>query len=319
MAASMRHAERTTIAGDGSSRRAFLIGGAGMLAATATATGAAEQGEPAAKIIDTHTHFWDPTRPQGIPWPPNGGPFQSLHRPILPDEYRKLAEPQGVAGTVVVEASPWLEDNQWLLDLAGKEKCIVGVVGNLNPFADDFEKQLRRFVANPLYRGIRVGHAAVAMATPEKRVERFRMLADANLELDIIGGPEVLASAATLAGEVPDLRIVINHYAHLPVKPSPAHRDALAAAARHPKVFCKVSSLPALANVDQYRPLLDALWDSFGADRLLYGSNWPVANRDAQFGAVIGLVREYFKAKGPDASRKFFHDNSQVAYASRAR
>ena len=67
-------------------------------------------------IIDTHTHFYDPSRPQGVPWP--GPENELLYRTVLPEHYRQIAEPEGVTGTVVVEASAWLDDNQWILDLA---------------------------------------------------------------------------------------------------------------------------------------------------------------------------------------------------------
>ena len=70
-------------------------------------------------VVDTHTHFYDPSRPQGVPWPPKSE--TTLYRTVLPAEFQKLAEPQGVKGTVVVEASAWVEDNQWVLDLAAND------------------------------------------------------------------------------------------------------------------------------------------------------------------------------------------------------
>src|SRR6266542_3780288 len=64
-------------------------------------------------LIDTHTHFYDPTRAEGVPWPPRDDKL--LYRTRLPKDYRALPVPRPVTGTVVVEASPWLEDNQWVL------------------------------------------------------------------------------------------------------------------------------------------------------------------------------------------------------------
>ncbi len=104
-------------------------------------------------IIDTHKHFYDPTRPEGAPWP--NPRDEVLYRRVLPEDYKALAVPQGVSGTVVVEASEWVEDNQWILDLAAKEPFIVGFVGNLQPGSEDFGSNLERFSANPLFRGIR--------------------------------------------------------------------------------------------------------------------------------------------------------------------
>src|SRR5688500_1324278 len=92
---------------------AALLGGRWMQAAAA----------PTSRIVDTHTHLYDPTRPQGVPWPGKGTP---LDRPVLPADWVAVAAPLGVTETVVVEASKWLEDNAWILNLAAREKSIVG-------------------------------------------------------------------------------------------------------------------------------------------------------------------------------------------------
>lgn len=295
-------------------RRDFLQ--SGLCGALATlAVDALAEAHPQFEIIDTHTHFYDPTRPQGVPWP--GKNDAALYRPILPDEFRMLAEPHGVAGTIVVEASPWVEDNQWLLDLAERTKYIVGVVGQLDPAAESFEKNVLRFARNPLYRGIRISHGTLPNGLKGNLVESCKLMIDHDLELDVNGGPDMPAQVAILAEKLPDLRIVINHCANVGIdgkEPPPKWRDGMAAAAKSPNVFSKVSALPVARSVDHYRPVLDVLWKLFGEDRLLFGSNWPVSNRGEQFGAVLGFGREYFMEKGDGAAKKFFHGNSQVAY-----
>ena len=129
-------------------RRTFLAGAAGL--AALPVSGAA----PAA-IIDTHAHFYDPSRPQGVPWPSKSEPI--LYRTVLPDEFVRMTAPLGVTGVIKVEASAWLEDNQWVLDLAEKNPIIVGTVGHLDPVTPDFRKNLSRFHKNGLFRGIRLG------------------------------------------------------------------------------------------------------------------------------------------------------------------
>ena len=304
-------------------RRDFLAAGAGgILAATAPA-----EEKPKPEVIDAHTHFYDPTRPQGVPWP--GKDDKLLYRRVLPEEHERLARPLGVVGTVVVEASPWVEDNQWLLDLAAKEPFLVGVVGRLDTASDDFEKHLRRFARNPLYRGLRVGHDELAAGLKGKLVERGKLLTDLGLELDVNGGPDMPADVARLAAAVPKLRVVIDHCANLRIdgrEPPRNWGEGMRAAAKHPNVFCKVSALveatgrkAAPREADFYRPVLDALWAIFGEDRLLFGSNWPVSEHAAPFATVVGVVRDYFAAKGERAAAKFFLGNSQAAYAWRKR
>src|SRR5262245_36008377 len=116
-------------------------GGALALAASQLAISAnAADATPSSQIIDTHTHFYDPERPEGIPWP--GKDDKALYRRMLPDDYFKLSAPLGVTGTVVVEASPRLEDNQWLLDLAEKDPRVKGIVGNLTPGGEGYAEHV---------------------------------------------------------------------------------------------------------------------------------------------------------------------------------
>ena len=288
----------------------------------ALTTSVSAQEKPRHEIIDTHTHFYDPARPQGVPWP--GKNDKRLYRTVLPGEYQKFAKPFGVVGAIVVEASPWVEDNQWLLDLAAKEPFLVGVIGRLDPASDDFEKNLRRFARNPLYRGIRISHNELKDGLKGKLVERCKLLSDLNLVLDVNGGPDLPADVAKLAAEAPKLRIVINHAANLRIDgkaPPQAWRDGMKAAAKHANVYCKVSALveqtaqkPAPRDVDYYRPVLDVLWQEFGEDRLIFGSNWPVSDNGAPFATVVGIVQDYFTAKGERAARKYFAGNAQTVY-----
>lgn len=305
-------------------RRDFLLSGIGGLLGAAGVSG---QEKPRQEILDTHTHFYDPTRPQGVPWP--GRNDKLLYRRVLPEEYMRLARPLGVAGTVVVEASPWVEDNQWLLDLAAKNTFLVGIVGRLDTAAESFEKHLRRFAPNPLYRGLRIGHDELAAGLKGNLARRCGLLVDLNLALDVNGGPGMPADAARLAAAVPKLRIVLDHCANLRIdgrEPPRIWREGMEASARHPNVFCKVSALveqtgrkEAPRDVAYYRPVLDTVWQLFGEQRLIFGSNWPVSARAAPLSTVVGIVRDYFEGKGEQAAAAFLLGNSRTAYAWRNR
>jgi L-fuconolactonase len=279
----------------------------------------------APRAIDAHTHFYDPHRPQGVPWPGKGDKL--LYRTVLPAEFKELTKKHHVQGTIVVEASAWLEDNQWLLDLAAKEPFIVGVVGRLDPASDDFPKHLGRFARDPLFRGIRINHDELKRGLTQKKfLDHLRQLAECDRTLDVNGGPEMPADVATLAKQVPELRIVINHAANLTIDGQPvppAWLKGMREAAAEKRVFCKVSALvegtrkrngDAPAAVDHYRPVLDALWQTFGDDRLIYGSNWPVSNHAASYATVYGIPRSYLEKRGAAAAEKFFVRNAVAAY-----
>ena len=273
-------------------------------------------------IIDTHTHFYDPTRPQGVPWPnPND---ELLYRKVMPDDYKKLAVPEGVTGTVVVEASKWLEDNQWILDLAADEPFIVGFVGNLDPNDANFKDNLDRFSENPLFRGIRLSGGHLQALGDTDFLKNIEKLAEQELTLDLLINPDALKHVPALVEHIPTMRVVINHIAGVRVDGNPpdaAWVSAIQEVARYPNIYCKVSGLaehtgqkPAPEDVAYYTPTIDVLWKAFGEDRLIYGSNWPVSERFAQYATVQKIVDDYFSAKGDEAIAKYFWQNAKAAY-----
>ncbi|MCZ2343011.1 MAG: amidohydrolase family protein [Bacteroidales bacterium] len=306
-------------------RRNFLHTTAASLLAAPLAATHATAAEPLPPAIDVHTHFYDPTRPQGVPWP--NPKDKTLYRPVLPADFRKTVAGLNVGGTVAVEASPWLEDNQWLLDLAARDPIIVGVVGHLDVRQDEFAKQLRRFGKNPLFRGIRIGAAEVRLALEQKPVrDRLGWLAERGLSLDVNGGPDLPADVARLAKQLPNLRIIINHAGNVRIDGQPPPQDwrkGMSAAAAEKRVVCKVSALveatrkmqgDAPGDVNFYRPELDALWNIFGEERLLYGSDWPVSERAAPYARTIGIVRGYLQSASRERQVRFFTQNAQTAY-----
>lgn len=251
-------------------------------------------------IVDAHVHFYDPARPQGVPWPPKGDP---LYRTILPAPWSDMVRPLGVTGVIVVEASPWLEDNQWVLDLARDYAIIRGFVGHLLPGAADFRQQLARFQRSPLFRGIRLGEAEVRLGLSDtKRFSDLQHLSDGALSLDVLGGASMLPDVIQLARRIPNLRVVIDH---LPFDGDAPHLSALQDL---PNVYAKLSGSSQLA---QDR---DHIYRSFGEDRVMYASNWPVCERVASYQAVLASLQKYFAAKSANARDKFFHSNCERAY-----
>jgi predicted TIM-barrel fold metal-dependent hydrolase len=276
-------------------------------------------------LIDAHTHFYDPTRAQGVPWPPRDDKL--LYRRVLPQDYRGLPVPQAVTGTVVVEASPWLEDNQWVLDLAAHNPFIVGFVGNLPIGTKQFGGHLKRFAANKIFRGIRIGDRKLEGAPDTAAfISDLKLLADHDLSLDLVGRREILPFANRLAKEVPGLRIIIDHLADVAVDGNAPPSDwvkQMRVLARRPNVYCKVSGLvegtgrsegSAPREVEFYRPALDAMQKMFGPERLIYASNWPVSERFAPLATVQGIVADYFRSHGRRAEEHVFELSAEAAY-----
>jgi len=286
-------------------------------------SGAEPAPDDALDIIDCHTHFYDPTRPEGIPWP---DAKSSLYRTVLPKHLRELKQYRKVTGTVIVEASSRVEDNAWLLELAKDDPFIVGIVGNLTPGTDEFAGHLKQFAANRLFRGIRVQSKLVNELLDAKKIDDFRLMVDLDLSLDVNGGPDSPAIVARLAAALPKLRIIQNHIGNVAITvdtPSPEWREAIVAAAKHPNVYCKISALVEGAarngrkpptDLDFYRPYIDVVWNAFGDDRVIYGSNWPVSERATDYETLQRIIMEYAAEKGPEVTAKFCSLNAKAAY-----
>ena len=303
-------------------RRTFVGAAAGLALAQAAPM----------RIIDTHIHLFDPTRPQGVPWPAKDNAV--LYHKALPDRYRKIAVPLGIVGAIEVECSPWLEDNQWVLDVAAKDKIVLGMVGDLEPGKPEFRAQLDRFHRNPLFLGIRYGNLWGRDLTEEIAKPEFiaglKELAGAGLELDTANPtPVLLATILRVTDRVPNLRIVIDHLPRLepPAETAPrrAYEADLRELGKRAQVYVKVSGVLRRINgqvpddLNVYRETLDHLWEIFGEDRLIYGSDWPNSDQWAPYDRELKVVREYFTAKGPVATEKYFWKNSIAAYRWRER
>jgi predicted TIM-barrel fold metal-dependent hydrolase len=304
-------------------RRTFL----GVAASVALAD-AVEQPASSIPVIDTHIHLFDPTRPQGVPWPRKDVPaHQVMYMPSLPSRYRKVVDGLGIVGAIEIECSPWLEDNQWVLDVAKDDTVMVGTVGHLTPGTPEFRAQLERFHKNPLFRGIRYGlggRAGQQVDRPEF-IADLRALADAGLVMDTANpSVELLANVVRVSDRVPELRIVVDHLPQMlrPTEPAAqtSYDASMKALRARPQVYVKVSEVlrrvddKIPTDLDFYRSRIDEVVDVFGFDRVLYGSDWP--NGDQWLPVPVGfrIVQEYFKGKGQSAAEKYFWRNSIKAY-----
>ena len=315
------------------SRRRFLGAAAlagvtlpGALHSALTATTATVvDTQPAMPVIDTHIHLYDPLRPQGVPWPDPDN--KVLYQTSLPARYRPIAEPLGIVGAIEIECSSWLEDNQWVLDVAAKEDIMVGTVGHLVPGAPGFRASLDRFRQNPLFRGIRYGlgrQGGQEFERPEF-VADLQVLAEADLVLDTADPSlALLQDVVRASDQVPHLRVVIDHLPQMSPPTEPGAQAAYAACMKvfreRPQIYVKVSEVlrrvkggiptdPAF-----YRPRLDEILEVFGSDRVLYGSDWP--NGDQWLPVPVGfkVVQDYFLNRGQLAAEKYFWRNSVACY-----
>jgi predicted TIM-barrel fold metal-dependent hydrolase len=308
----------------GVNRRNFLKGAAALGTLGAAGTARLRAAEPPIPIIDAHIHLFDASRPQGAPYQ---GPPEFAEHISLPGPYRKLAAPLGIEGAIAVEASPWIEDNLWLLEASQTDTIMVGVVGHLPPEQPEFGEYLERYHKNPLYRGIRINITPRSHLMPlldnASVVDNLKLLAQADLVLDTANPSiELLKTMVRVNDLVPDLRIVLDH---LPVMdPTPGemseYTSVLAEIGRRPTIYVKLSEI--LHRVDgvvakdlaSHRERLDYLMKVFGEDRVIFGSDYPNSVGTATIGEVVSLARQYFATQPRSAAEKYFWKNSLRCY-----
>jgi predicted TIM-barrel fold metal-dependent hydrolase len=253
-----------------------------------------------------------------------------IYRTTLPSRLREVTNGLGITGAIEVECSPWLEDNQWVLDIAAKDKIIVGMVGNLEPEKPAFRKNLQRFAKNPLYRGIRYGYLwdrdlGAAVRNPAF-ISGLRELASAGLAFDTANPSlKLLDDVIRISDRVPDLRIVIDHLAALYPPAEARERAQYMAQLRdlqgRPNVYAKLSAVLRMQgdkkvsyDLNEHRSRLDLLYETFGADRVMYGSDWPNSDPSNPYAVGLKVMQEYFAPKGREAAEKYFWRNSVKAY-----
>ncbi len=237
--------------------------------------------------VDTHQHFWNLDE-VAYPWlVPAYGP---IYRNFDADELEPQLAAVGVDKTVIVQAMDSYADTDSMLAIAEAYDWVAGVVG-WAPIHDPAEtaKKLDEYAANPYFKGIR--HLIHEETNPDwviqkQVIEGLTILAERGLTFDVVAVfPNHLKHVPTLAEQVPNLKMVIDHLAKPPLSEDDraVWREQLARAAESPNVYAKVSGLntvtPDFENwtYEDIKPLVDFAIEHFGADRLMFGSDWPVA------------------------------------------
>ena len=275
-------------------------------------------------IVDTHIHLYDTGRSQGLPWPPKTD--KVLYRPVLPKHFDAIAKDNQITATVIVEASKWVPDNQWVLDLVAHDReKYIGLVGSLEIGTPGFSSDLKQLSQDKRYVGIRLRERPGDEHFFTDEVWRdLKLLAEMEQTLDVLMFNFSLDDVAMIAERLPNLKILINHVAGADIDGKPVDEKWLAGVKRassYKNVHCKISGLfqqshrsPSPTAVAFYKPTLDALTTAFGEDRLIYGSNWPVSMKGGKYGDYKKVVFDYYRPKGKTFMEKLLYKNALKFY-----
>ncbi|KRE75671.1 amidohydrolase family protein [Paenibacillus sp. Soil750] len=252
--------------------------------------------------IDSHVHFWKPSRGDyGWLKPEN----ELLYKDYLPEQLLPELGVFGVKGLVAIQAAVSSEEAAFLLELAQTCPIISGVGGGLDPFADLFHEELESLKANPRFTGIRLSGSAFRSERSEADRNKLRSalaaLLEADLTLDLLVQPDDLSDVASYLEELPLLKAVVNHLGcpNLRKQRKETWQTGMERLTQLPCVAVKLSGMITMAggfHPERLRPYIDHLLQLFGSDRLLFGSDWPVALQAGGYMDVINL----FEAVLPD-------------------
>jgi L-fuconolactonase len=274
-------------------------------------------------IIDTHLHLWNPSLLR-YPWL-DGDPL--LNQPYLLPDYQAATAGVTVERMVFVQCeadfAQFRQEAEWVL--AQPDPRIAGIVA-WAPLenGDAARADLDTLAAHPRIKGIR----RIIQFEPDMEfclrpgfVKGVQALADYGLSFDICINHLQMPNAIRLVRQCPNVRFILDHIGKPDIKnhlldPWRAHIQAFAAL---PNVWCKVSGLVVEADwqrwtADDLRPYLDHVLTSFGADRVMFGGDWPVVLRAARWRQWVDTLDAATAAASADERRKLFHDNAVAFY-----
>jgi L-fuconolactonase len=271
--------------------------------------------------IDAHQHFWiyDSERDSWI-----DESMQILRRNFLPEDLSPVIQENSIDGTIAVQADQSENETNFLLDLADKNEWISGVVGWVDLMSEDIEKKLEYFSTYKKLKGFR----HIVQAEPDdnfmlnKNFKRgISLLKNFNFTYDILIYPHQLPAAIKLAEKHPGQKFILDHIAKPYIKKREVESWAsgIKELAINPNVFCKISGLITEADFKNWQkndiyPYLDIVFNAFGYNRLLFGSDWPVFLLAGSYKQVVSLINGYMENDSEDNKAKIFGKNAISFY-----
>jgi L-fuconolactonase len=282
--------------------------------------------------VDAHQHFWRLARGD-YRWLRTDEPaLAPLLRDFEPHDLQPLRAAHGIAQTVLVQAADSNAETDFLLELADRHGFIGGVVGWVDLTSAESIPTLERWAVHPKFKGVRPmlqdlpQHDWIVHAP---RADVLEAIVRCGLRFDALVKPWHLEALLAFVQRHPALPVVIDHAA----KPQLAQgwsdgwaeewRRGMAALAKRPQVSCKLSGLlteaAPLASVDEgvaaLRPVWDTLLAHFGAQRLMWGSDWPVLTLAASYERWVSISEALIGELPPAQQQMIWHDNARRFYA----
>ncbi len=270
--------------------------------------------------IDSHVHFWKYDRTR-LEWIDRN--MKVLQKDYLPTDIASTLRRNDIDGVVAVQAEQSEVETLFLVELAQTNPIIKAVVGWVDLQNENVEQRLEYFSSNSIIRGYR----HIAQDEPDDffyRAEFRRGLTavfERGLSYDILVYARQLKAAADLVEAFPGERFVLDHCGKPEIRSKKIDdwKQHIRALAAHQNVYCKLSGLFTEAewkswSAGDFYPYLDVVFEAFGTDRLMFGTDWPVMLLSGMYVQWKSLLEKYMENMHEEAKENVFGGNAQRFY-----
>jgi L-fuconolactonase len=275
--------------------------------------------------VDAHQHFWKYNAARDT-WITDE--MSVLRRDFLPEELARECEANGIDASIAVQADQSEDETLFLLDLAKDNPRVAGVVGWVDLRSPRLAERLEFFSRFGKLRGFR----HIAQSEPDDRflvqegfLNGIAQLRRSGFTYDILIYPQQMPAALELVAKFPQQPFVIDHLAKPEIKAGEikAWSDYMRRIAKNRNVFCKLSGLVTEAGWRGWKPsdfhrYLDTVFQVFGPDRLMFGSDWPVCLLAASYRQVKEIIEDYLKNCSAQDRENIFGGNATRFYGLKA-
>ena len=270
------------------------IGRRELIAAAAGSTLAHAQERDQIRVIDPHVHVWTHDRRYPFAQETRNPPAEDA----TPEMLIELMNQNGVARTVIIQVIHYRWDNSFLRDVLKRHPGLFHGVARVNPEDPASPDILSKLVKEDRFRGVRLSPNESAVGDWIRgplMPPLWKRCRDLEVPMTILAPAARMPDIAALCERFPDLTVVIDHMADCPLD-RPDLQLKLLALKRYPKVFVKISHTWSLSKEgfpfrDTF-PWVQQLYDAFGPQRLMWGTDWPVSKRHASYAQTLAIVRD---------------------------
>ncbi|SFF67808.1 L-fuconolactonase [Salegentibacter agarivorans] len=271
--------------------------------------------------IDAHQHFWkyDSEKHSWI-----GDDMKVIQKDFLPEDLQPIYEKEAISGCVAVQADQTEEETNFLLELADKNEFIKGVVGWIDIRSPELEKRLeyyKQFIKLKGFRHVVQDEPDIGFMTRPDFQKGIALLEKYGFTYDILIFPSQMEAALATVKKFPKQKFVIDHIAKPDIKNGEIDgwREKMKALAAQANVYCKVSGMVTEADVDTWKyddfvPYLDVIFEWFGAERIMFGSDWPVCLLGGSYAEIKGILETYTDKLGIEEQKAVLGETAKAFY-----